>query len=199
MRHVAITGGIGSGKSYVSELLSARGISVYDCDAAAKRLMREDAQLKMQLQALVGPEVYLDGALQKSVLAQFLLSSEQHKQAVNDVVHPAVARDYLESGLEWLESAILFESGFDKRLSFDVIVCVTAPLEVRIQRVMSRDRISREQALAWIGVQMSQEEVARRCQYVIDNDGQKDLNHQINDIINQLYNNRNGNNSFNSR
>ena len=186
MRHIAITGGIGSGKSYVCKLLARHGISVYDCDAAAKRLMREDEYLKAQLQALVGPEVYLGGTLQKSVLAQFLLSSEQHKQAVNDVVHPAVARDYLQSGLEWLESAILFESGFDRRLSFDLFVCVTAPLEVRIQRVMARDHISRQQALAWIEVQMPQEEVAWRCQYVIDNDGQKDLEQQVNHILNQI-------------
>lgn len=186
MRHIAITGGIGSGKSYVCRLLDQRGISVYDSDAAAKRLMREDGRLRQQLQALVGGEVYRDGVLQKSVLAQYLLASEENKQAVNNVVHPAVARDFIQSGQEWLESAILFESGFDRRLAFDICVCVTAPLEVRVQRVIHRDQITRERALAWIQMQMPQEEVARRCQYVIDNDGQKDLDSQIDYILNQI-------------
>lgn len=99
----AITGGIGSGKSYVCRQLEKMGISVYDCDAAAKRLMREDVQLQQALQKVVGKEVYRDGLLQKAVLAEFILSGETQKQAVNDVVHPAVARDFGKSGMEWLE------------------------------------------------------------------------------------------------
>ena len=89
---IAITGGIGSGKSYVCRILEKQGIKVYDCDAEAKRLMRYDADLQESLKQLVGEEVYsAEGILQKPVLAQFLLASEANKQAVNDVVHPAVA------------------------------------------------------------------------------------------------------------
>ena len=106
---IAITGGIGSGKSYVCRELERHGIMVYDCDAGAKRLMRSDAALQEQLIQLVGNDVYQDGVLQKPVLAKFLLSSEANKQAVNDVVHPAVARDFEQSDCDWLESAILFE------------------------------------------------------------------------------------------
>ena len=73
---IAITGGIGSGKSFVCRELAKRGIEVYDCDAAAKRLMRSDEQLQAALKLLVGNEVYADGVLQKPVLAQFLLASE---------------------------------------------------------------------------------------------------------------------------
>lgn len=115
---IAITGGIGSGKSFVCRELAKRGIEVYDCDAAAKRLMRSDEQLQAALKLLVGDEVYADGVLQKPVLAQFLLASETNKLAVNDVVHPAVARDFEQSGKNWLESAILFDSGFVHRTLF---------------------------------------------------------------------------------
>ena len=92
---IAITGGIGSGKSYVCRLLEQHGIKVYDCDAAAKRLMRTSPQLQHNLKQLVGDVVYsADGQLQKRVLADFLLASESNKIAVNNVVHPAVAADY---------------------------------------------------------------------------------------------------------
>lgn len=186
MRYIAITGGIGSGKSYVCGLLNKRGIAVYDCDAAAKRLMSSDSQLQDDLAALVGQELYEGGILQKAILARYLLESDAHKCAVNDVVHPAVARDFLHSGMEWLESAILFDSGFDRRVHFDYTVCVSAPLEVRISRVMARDHISRENTLEWIGRQMPQEEVEARADAVILNDGQADLDSQINQIINTI-------------
>ena len=184
MKHIAITGGIGSGKSFVCQLLKKRGIRVYDCDEAAKRLMRSSESLKSALRQLVGNKVYTaDGRLQKRVLAAFLLTSEANKQAVNNIVHPAVAQDFLSSGLSWLESAILFDSGFDARLPFDHVVCVTAPLELRVTRVMQRDGITREKALEWIHCQMPQEEVLRRSDYEIINDGVRDLETQIDELL----------------
>lgn len=184
---IAITGGIGSGKSYVCRLLEQRGIEVYDCDAAAKRLMRTSAKLHQQLKALVGDAVYsADGVLQKPVLAEFLLASEANKLAVNDVVHPAVAADFAASGKQWLESAILFESGFDRRIAFDHIVCVTAPRQVRIQRIVQRDNITPQRAAEWIDVQMSQQEVAQRSDFCIQNDGESDLQAQIDNILRQI-------------
>ena len=102
---IAITGGIGSGKSYVCRILEKQGIRVYDCDAEAKRLMRTDARLQAGLKKLVGEQVYsAEGVLQKPVLAQFLLAGEANKQAVNDVVHPAVARDFEQS---WWVSVVV--------------------------------------------------------------------------------------------
>ena len=97
--------------------------------------------------------------MQKPVLAEFRLASEANKLAVNDVVHPAVAADFDASGMEWLESAILFESRFDRRVCFDKVVCVVAPQDVRIQRIMKRDNISAERAAGWIAAQMPQEEM----------------------------------------
>lgn len=181
---IAITGGIGSGKSYVCRLLERRGMKVYDCDAAAKRLMRTSDSLQRQLRQLVGDSVYSpDGQLQKRVLAEFLLSSEANKQAVNDVVHPAVAQDYIRSGMEWLESAILFESGFHRRVDFDWVVCVVAPRDLRISRIAARDNISREKAAEWIDAQMGQDAVRSRSNFCIVNDGVASLEGQLDSML----------------
>ncbi len=183
---IAITGPIGSGKSYVCRELARRGIKVYDCDAAAKRLMREDHNLQKALQTLVGEEVYRQGRLQKAVLARFILSGEEKKQAVNDVVHPAVAKDFERSGIDWLESAILYESSFYRRTHLDYTVCVTAPEEVRIQRVMERDHIDRDKALQWINAQMEQKTMAAMSDYVIVNDGEQDIAIQAERILEDI-------------
>lgn len=183
----AITGGIGSGKSYVCRILESRGICVYDCDAAAKRLMRTSEKLHQELRQLVGQDVYTsDGQLQKRVLANFLLASEANKLALNDVIHPAVAEDFLSSGMTWLESAILFESGFDRRIRFDRIVCVSAPRNVRIQRIMRRDNITAEKAAEWIDTQMAQEEVERSSHFVIVNDGKSDIEQQVDNMLSKI-------------
>ena len=184
--HIAITGGIGSGKSFVCDILRRRGFGVYDCDAAAKRLMATDKDLQRELSQLVGNGVYSNGVLQKSVLAQFILESEDNKQAVNHIVHPAVAADYLSSGCQWLESAILFDANFDQRVTFDIIIGVVAPDEVRVERIMSRDGISREQAMQWIACQMPQQTVASRCDYIISNGNGDDVEAQVEDICRKI-------------
>lgn len=186
----AITGGIGAGKSFVCRQLELQGFNVYDCDSAAKRLMRQSAALQQQLRQLVGDAVYsYSGTLQKRVLADFLLSSEKNKQAINDIVHPAVAEDFIQSGMEWLESAILFESGFDKRVQFDHIVCVVAPREIRLKRIMQRDNITREKAAEWIDAQMKQEKMMSLSDFCITNDGLTDIIPQIEQLLEFCKNN----------
>ena len=190
MKHIAITGGIGSGKSYVCRLLTEHfGISVYDCDAAAKRLMRTSARLRQELTQLIGPGTYHpeSGMLNKAAVAEFLLASDKNKKAIDDIVHPAVADDFMSSGMAWLESAILFESGFNTRVSFDAVVVVTAPIEVRLERIMQRDTISREKALQWVERQWPQQEVTQLSDYEIVNDGQQPLLPQIETILQQLH------------
>ena len=177
-----IAGGIGSGKSYVCKLLAQRGIEVYDCDAAAKRLIRTSPDIRQQLTELIGPETYQeDGSLNKAVVAHFLLESETNAKAIDAIVHPAVFRDFEESGSLWMESAIMFESGAYQYV--DRVVVVTAPEEVRIQRVMQRDGISREKVLEWLQRQWPQDEVRRRADYEIVNDGQADLPSQIERLL----------------
>ena len=174
---IGITGGIGSGKSYVCRLLGQRGIEVYDCDAAAKRLIRTSPRLRQRLLKLIG-------SLQKADISRFLLASEGNQQAVNAIVHPAVFQDFEDSGMQWMESAILYESGADKLV--DKVVVVTAPEEVRIQRVMSRDSITREKALQWIARQWPQEQVRQRADFEIVNDGEADLDAQIERLLRSL-------------
>lgn len=181
MVKVAVTGGIGSGKSYVCRLIGRRGIHVYDCDSAAKRIMASSDEIKVALCRVVGDDVLSEGRIDKAVLASYLLKSEKNAQQINRIVHPAVAEDFISSGYSWMECAILFSSGFDKLV--DKVVCVTAPLEVRVDRIIRRDNISRDNALEWIGRQMPQEEVKTLSDYEIVNDGVMDVDIQIDKIL----------------
>jgi len=175
MKKIGITGGIGSGKSYVCKRLQAKyDIEVYDCDAAAKRLIRTSPDLQQQIIQLVG-------SLDKAAMSRFLLASEANQQAMNAIVHPAVFRDFQESGMQWMESAILFESGANQLV--DKSVVVTAPQEVRIQRVMQRDGITREKTLQWMNRQWSQDEVVAHADYEIVNDGIADIDKQIEQLL----------------
>ncbi|MBQ9679023.1 MAG: dephospho-CoA kinase [Prevotella sp.] len=174
---IGITGGIGSGKSYVCKRLTRYGIKVYDCDAAAKRLIRTSPVIRQQLTELIGPDTYVHGVLNKAAVAQFLLQSEEHAKAIDAIVHPAVFRDFEESGMQWMESAIMYESGIYQLV--DKVIVVTAPLEVRIQRVMQRDHITREKVLQWMQRQWAQEEVVSRADYEIVNDGETDIDEQL--------------------
>lgn len=171
---IGITGGIGSGKSYVCQRLKARGIEVYDCDAAAKRLIRTSTALQQEIIQLVG-------SLDKAAMSRFLLANEGNQQALNNVIHPAVFRDFEESGMQWMESAILYESGISRLV--DRVIVVTAPNEVRIQRVMQRDGITREKVQQWMDRQWPQNEVRCRADYEIVNDGSADIDSQIESIL----------------
>ena len=183
-----ITGGIGSGKSYVCKRLLMRGIQIYDCDEAAKRLIRTSPDIYRQLTELIGPEAYHHSTLttppytlNKAAVAQFLLKSEENAKAIDAIVHPAVFRDFEESGLEWMESAILYESGISQLV--DCVIVVTAPEEVRIQRVMKRDGISREKVQEWMQRQWPQEEVRKLADFEIINDGIADIDEQLDELL----------------
>ena len=188
---IGITGGIGSGKSYVCRLLQQRGYEVYDCDSAAKRLIRTSPEIRQELTALIGPDAYLEESgkrkvegeyiLNKKAVAEFLLASEENAHAIDRIVHPAVFRDFIESGMQWMESAIIFESGIYRLV--DCVIVVTAPEEVRIQRVMRRDGISREKVLEWMGRQLPQDVVRENADYEIVNDGVADLDRQLDSLL----------------
>lgn len=187
---IGIAGGIGSGKSYVCQKIEQRGFEIYDCDRAAKRLIRQSADIRQRLISLIGPEAYEvttdeNGAanyiLNKSTVARFLLASESNAKAIDAIVHPAVFKDFEESGLQWMESALMFDSGANSLV--DKVIAVVAPKEVRIQRVMARDHISREKVLEWMGRQMDQEEIIKRSDFVIINDGKTNIDEQLNKII----------------
>ena len=125
----------------------------------------------------------IDAAAFKEMFLCANAALEENKQAINAIVHPAVAEDFLQSGMQWMECAILYESGFDYLV--DSVIVVTAPLNVRLERIMQRDHISRESALAWINKQWPQSQLQQRAQFEIINDG-RSLEPQIEHIINNI-------------
>lgn len=187
MIKIGITGGIGSGKSYVSHLLEKKGIPLYDTDREAKRLTVTHPQIREKLSDLLGAEVYhTDGTLNKPLVAGYLFSSPEHAEHINQIIHPCVYDDFqlwadrqAEAGAEVvaMESAILFESGF--QTAVDYVVMVYAPLDLRIKRAMLRDSASEEQIKARISAQMDDEEKRRRADYVLFNDEKMSLEMQI--------------------
>jgi dephospho-CoA kinase len=189
MKRLGITGGIGSGKSYIADMLrNELRVPVYDCDARAKCLNEEDPQIREALTELVGPEVYRDGRLVKPVLAAYLFQDESHAAQVNAIVHPAVHRDFLrweqeqDAGLVALESAILYESGFHRFM--DKVLFVRASEPLRIRRAMERDGASREQIEQRIRMQHTQD-FESQADYVIDNENtsRSDLIFQLEKIV----------------
>lgn len=191
MISIAITGGIGSGKSYVSALLEQRGIPVYNADNEAKRLTATDMGIRQGLIALLGEDVYADGELNKPLLASYLFSSPENAARVNAIIHPCVKEDFkrwLEerSDMEMVgfESAILYEAGFED--SVDAVLMVYAPRELRLERAMKRDNATREQIEARMAAQMDEEEKRSKADYVVYNDGRLPLDEQLTSVINLL-------------
>ena len=191
---IGITGGIGSGKSYVSAIIREKfGIPVYDCDKEAKRLTASDAEIRRKLIQLVGPEVFNGEELVRQHLADFLFGSEENARKVNAIIHPAVLRDFKQwarkqqQPIVAMESAILFESGFNK--SVDRVLFVDAPEEVRLRRAMQRDSATEQQISA--RMKMQQPELHRQqADYVVHNSSDDDtrLLVQLTEIINLIAN-----------
>ena len=173
MIKIAICGGIGSGKSTISRMFAERGAALYDSDSRAKALMNESEELRKALVAAFGEECYLDGALNRPYLAGKVFGSAEQLAKLNSIVHPAVKEDFLrwaerqEGDYCILESAILFESGFDALV--DKTVAVLAPEPLRIARAMERDGATREQVEARVKAQMSDDELVARADFAIVN------------------------------
>lgn len=193
MVRIGITGGIGSGKSYVCRRLEAMGYPVYDCDTEAKRLMKEDAELVTAVRQLVGADAYQGDAINKTLVAKFLFESSEHAVQLNALVHPVVRRDFCKwaelqaSSVVFVETALLFQAKFDDVC--DRVWCVTAPLSLRLDRVMKRDGCTREDVLDRQRHQLDDHEVRRRSDDIILNDGMHDINEQIQLLISKLSSN----------
>lgn len=190
---LGVTGGIGSGKSYVSSSLRLRGIPVFDSDSEAKKLMLEDRVIVSSLKNLLGNDVYIAGNLNKPLLASYIFSSPENALKVNSIVHPRVKQTFLKWADECfmrgcnvvaIESAILFEAGFDDIV--DGVVMINAPLEIRISRVMLRDNVTRDKVMERINLQMPDEEKMLKSDFIIVNDGIMSLDVQIDKLISSL-------------
>lgn len=191
MVRLGVTGGIGSGKSYVCRLLSDEfDIPVYNCDIHARIIMLTDSEVIKQLTALI-PGIYDDeGELDKQRLAHYLFASAGHAAQVNAIVHPAVRRNlhdwllsFASEPIVAIESAILYESGFQDEV--DRVLFVDASQETRIRRVVARDGLSPEEVLHRMQSQRP-DDARRRSDYHVLNDDGSDLRNQLTAVLKLL-------------
>ncbi|MEG1673077.1 MAG: dephospho-CoA kinase [Alistipes sp.] len=177
MMKVGITGGIGSGKSTVCRLFEQLGVAVYDSDAAAKRLMADS--LRSQITTLFGESAFDGNQLNRAYLAKLVFNDAAALETLNRLVHPAVKADFetwctqQQGDYVLLESAILFESGFDTVV--DCTLAVLAPMALRLERVCRRDDVCAEEVNRRIAAQMSDDEQASRADYTLVNVLEEDL------------------------
>lgn len=190
MIRVGLTGGIGSGKSTVCRLFEELGVRCYDSDSRAKWLMQNDPDLRAELIEIFGEQVYNDnGELYRARLAAEVFGNSERLAALNGAVHPAVGRDWerwceerREEGAQYtiLESAILFDCGFDKKV--DQVITVSAPEQTRIERAAMRDNAPTDVIRNRIKAQMSDKERERRAHHTIVNIDITTLREQVEKI-----------------
>lgn len=190
MYKVGITGGIGSGKSTVCAMLEELGVAVYNSDTRAKELMTTSATLREAIVARFGAECYTSEGLNRGYLAERVFGDAAELAALNSLVHPAVMADFeawaerQEGSYVVFESAILFEAGLEQRV--DMAVAVLSPEELRIERAMRRDGASREQVVARIHRQLSDDERADRAKYAIVNVDLEELREDVEQLHRRL-------------
>lgn len=184
---------MGSGKSYVCRILHEMGFPVFDCDTEAKRIMETSPQVIAGLKQLVGEQVYTEGGkINKLVMSAFLFADAEHAEAVSSVVHPAVGQvfsEFVDANKKAkaciMESAILIESGLTPLV--DKIVCVTAPLELRVRRVQLRDGLDEESIRKRIAHQMLEDERMKYpFDYRIENDGLINVKEQVGSMLEEF-------------
>ncbi|MCQ2368959.1 MAG: dephospho-CoA kinase [Paludibacteraceae bacterium] len=208
---LGITGGIGSGKSYVCRLLEIAGIPVFYCDNEAKRLMIEDETVKSAITDLFGKEAYievvsLDDAkekknktestssahytLDKKFIAKKIFSDNTLRDKLDSIVHPAVIKSFSEweesqnSDFMAVESALIYETGFDRNV--DKVALVVAPEDERIERIKKRDGLSDPEIQSRMSSQISDSEKLRRADFIIKNGKRDDLNPQIFSLLKNI-------------
>lgn len=184
MLRVGITGGIASGKSFVASMFEALGIPVYYADREAKRLIATETDMIRDIRKLLGEKAYSeDGRYNTKYVAAIVFNDREKLMALNSIVHPRVKADYMswhecqEAPYTLHESALIYEGGFSPLM--DKIIVVTAPEDVRISRLMSRDHITEEQAIRKISSQMPEQEKVDMADFVIHNDGKRLLIDQV--------------------
>ena len=183
MKRIGLTGGIGSGKSTVAYIFEVLGIPVYYADAASKRLMNDNQELKNKIKKAFGEDAYVNESLNREYLSEQVFNDSEKIILLNSIVHPATIKD----AEEWMqmqkapyvikEAALIFESGSNKGL--DYVIGVKSPDDLRVRRAMRRDNISAEQVRARMDKQMDEETKIRLCDYVIVNDEQQMLIPQV--------------------
>ena len=186
MKIIGITGGIGSGKSTVCRIFAALGIPVFNADDEAKKLYA-DAEVKKKVTALLGDDVYVNGAVDRAAVAKKVFFDKNLLEKLNRIIHPAVQEKFshwceANASAPYVikEAAILFEAGSDE--GTDAVITVTAPKELKMQRAMKRDGMSAEEVEKRMKNQWNDEEKVKRSKFVIKNDEMELLIPQVMNI-----------------
>ncbi|MDH8702339.1 dephospho-CoA kinase [Dysgonomonadaceae bacterium PH5-43] len=191
MTTIGITGGIGGGKSVVSQILCAMDIPVYNSDIEAKKITETSEFIKQNLINRFGVYLYVDDKLDKAKLASLIFNNEDNLKYVNSLIHPEVFKDFerWKSNLAskefvGIESAILFESDLYKYI--DISIAVSAPQELRIQRVQKRDKTTVEDVMRRINKQLGEEERNKLADYIVLNNETQALIPQVEKVFSML-------------
>ncbi|MAJ12715.1 MAG: dephospho-CoA kinase, partial [Flavobacteriales bacterium] len=175
MKKIGITGGIGVGKTYVSNILRKMNYAVYNSDVMAKELLENDDNLMSLIKNNFGDKIYSDYKINKSLVASLIFSNDDLLKQFNSIVHPYVFEDFKkwcknqQSSIIFKETAILFESDAVKDL--DCVICVTANKDIRIKRIISRDNKTDDEIGRIMSKQMDQQKKEELSDYVITNNG----------------------------
>ena len=183
MIKIGLTGGIGSGKTTVANIFKQLGAPVYFSDDRAKDLMLNNQFLRESLISVLGDKIIIDGVLNRSYIASKVFSNPKELIKLNALVHPFVQKDFdvwsasQNSFYVLKETAILFETGADKFL--DKVVLVESPEDLKVSRVMLRDRMTKEEVLMRMSKQWSDNQKRTNADYIIYNDEKTPLINQI--------------------
>lgn len=187
MKKIGLTGGIGAGKSIVAKIFATMGFPVFYSDQAGKQLMSENQYVKQKVVDVFGDDAYKNGKLNRELLAEKIFSNKSLKKELNNIVHPAVRKEFENwckkqtSPIVFNEAAILFETGSYK--TFDATILVSAPESVRIERVIHRDNTTEAQVRERMRNQWSEKEKRALSDFEIINDNQHLLIPQIEKIV----------------
>jgi len=190
MKKVAVTGGIGTGKTTVSKLFEKIGIPVFNSDKIAKELMHNDKQLQAEIIKAFGDESYINNELNRAYLSDVVFNDEALLDKINSIVHPYVAKEFnqwlLNQKSDYIlyESAIIFENNSED--IFDKIICVIAPEEDVISRVMKRNNFSRNKVVSIINNQLPDQIKRKKSDYIVENINKSDLTEKIMEIHNMI-------------
>lgn len=187
MKTVGITGGIGSGKSIVSKIIEQFGFPVFYSDNVAKQILATDERVRYQVKLLLGEKAYIGNAPNREYIASQIFSNENLKNQLNAIIHPTVREAFTEwskkqkGPMVFNEAAILFETGSYKY--FDKVILVTAPVDIRIQRVQKRDRCTEDEVRNRMKNQWDDEKKIPLADYVIQNDDHHSLIAQLEKLL----------------
>ncbi len=190
MIKVGITGGIGSGKSTVSEIFRSIGFPVFNSDEEAKNILLDSQDVHEKLKSVFGEEIIVNGIPDKKKLAELVFTDKEKLTQLNSIIHPMVKKSFEEwlkkqtSDIVFKEAAILIESGSYK--DCDRIIVVNSPERIRIDRVMQRDSVNEETVRDRMKNQLPGEEILKFADYIIKNDDNHALLPQINRILEEL-------------